>query len=137
MFPHTRAPSLTSAIVSAGTLAALAEELPNDYGSAPKMTSLSHMVEEEYSDSDFRNFLRLSRHGFEKFVAHVDSQSVHNCHGRPQTPLRTQCMVFLKYLGSQTTLKDIGVLFGMTESTVHATVRRILHATIPSLSETR
>jgi len=45
-----------------------------------------------------------------------------------------QCMIFLKYLGSQETLKEVGINFGVTPSTVHAVIRRILNCVIPAMS---
>jgi hypothetical protein len=81
-------------------------------------------------------WIRFSKslHAFEKFVAHVDGQIDQADEGKPQIDMRQQCVIFLKYLGSQDTLKDIGVLFGLAESSVHGIIRRILTAVVPSLS---
>lgn len=135
MFPHLNT-GRSNTSVSDAMIRVLVDELPDDYNSASKIKDLPHILENEYSDLEFRSFLRLTRHGFDKFVDHVQQHINLNVHGKCQTNVRKQCMIFLKYLGSQDTLRDIAILFGLSESTVHCIIRRILNAIIPSLSST-
>ena len=109
--------------------------LPRPYGSVPKAKNYWEVILGEFSDSDFRSCLRLSRNCFYKFVNFLVDK-IETCeHGKQQTPIIYQAIIFLHYLGTEESLTQISKRYGLSKSGIQIIVNRVLDAVVPSLSE--
>lgn len=76
-----------------------------DFGPIQKNSSLSTILE-DYLEPNYRNVLRFSRRGLEKFVAYINSH-IHRCdQAKSQIEIQMQCMIFLNphNFGTHTTI---------------------------------
>jgi hypothetical protein len=118
-------------------LQTLVNESRRDYCSVAKV---NHYVENTvllYSLDDFRSIFRLSRHGFEHLtrkLAITPAFSNNESCGRHQKDIVVQCLLSLRYFGTQESLQSIGELFGVTKSSAFNIVKRFCSGIVPHLS---
>ncbi|KAH8021958.1 hypothetical protein HPB51_019602 [Rhipicephalus microplus] len=85
-------------------------------------------VFDSYNDKEFRRLFRLQRCTTEMITADFESSSYYPRGGRGRqkiTALKTM-QIALAYLGTQWSMNAIADKFGVSESTVHVAIRRVL-----------
>jgi hypothetical protein len=117
-------------------LLTLVDQSRRDYNSVPKVNYYVQHTVNLYSLDDFRSIFRLSRHGFEILIKKLATTQAfaHRYVGRHQTDISEQCLLSLRYLGTQETLSSIADLFGLSEASAFLIIRRFCSAVIPKLS---
>lgn len=90
-----------------------------------------------YSDCDFRDMFRLSRDVFDLLVGLVakslSTREYSPPRGRPTIPIEKQVLVFLFFIGTLNTERQIADKFGVSESSVFRIVERLLNVIVDDL----
>ncbi|XP_049267550.1 uncharacterized protein LOC119377433 [Rhipicephalus sanguineus] len=85
-------------------------------------------VVSSYSDEEFRRLFRLQRHTTATITADFEASPFYPRGGRGREKISAEktMLIALTYLGTQWSMNAIADKFGVSESTVHAAIRRVL-----------
>ncbi|XP_042143591.1 putative nuclease HARBI1 [Ixodes scapularis] len=96
----------------------------------PKIEGYIETVVSRYSDEEFRRNFRLHRSTCEKLIADFAASTAYpdrSTHGgTPQKTPEHHILVFLWYAGNKTSIRDVAGRFGVSESTCHAMITRVM-----------
>ncbi|KAG0432680.1 hypothetical protein HPB47_020621 [Ixodes persulcatus] len=96
----------------------------------PKIEGYIETVISRYNDEKFRQNFRLHRSTCEKLIADFATSTAYpdrSSHGgTPQKTPEHHILVFLWYAGNKTSIRDIAGRFGVSESTCHTMITRVM-----------
>lgn len=98
-----------------GILQYTAETMCRDYGTVPKNKNYVSSTVSLYSMDDFRSVFRITRTGFQLLLEEIAPLPIYSDFmGRPQKDITQQCLLSMKYMGTQESLRSLAQLFDVT-----------------------
>jgi hypothetical protein len=103
----------------------------------PRITGYVEEVVSLYNESDFRDMFRLSRKTFELLTELVarSQRNRRDAHlrGRTTVPVEKQVLLFLFFIGTSNTERQMADKFGISESTVCRAIEQMLTIIVEDL----
>ena len=97
------------------------------HDAVPKVLGYAENIIPQYNFDDFRHHFRLSRDVYEQLLQHIaPSLMLENEGGKEGIDPDKQLLIFLWYMGNQDSMREIANLFGISISTVHSIIYRVL-----------
>ena len=92
----------------------------------PKVLGYTEMVVPDYTMDDFRRHFRLSRVAFEQLLEHVGPTLLLQSLTKEGVAPEKQLLLFLWYMGNPESMREMANLFGISISTVHSAIYRVM-----------